>query len=71
MSHDNRVISITPDFKRDLAWFAKFLSMYNGVNLYDHKPIHEMLELDACLSGLGGRVGNCIHHLPLHEGYKG
>ena len=70
-SHNNNQISLTDDFKRDLAWFEKFLSTYNGVNLYDHKPIHETLELDACLTSLGGRVQNCVYHLPLEKGYQG
>ena len=70
-SHDDHVISITSDFKRDLAWFAKFLPLYNGINLHDHKPIQDTLELDACLAGLGGRVGSHVYHLPLDRGYKG
>ena len=70
-SHNDKKVSLTDDFKRDLAWFAKFLPNYNGVNLYDHKPIHETLELDACLMGLGGCVENCVYHLPLEKGYQG
>ena len=70
-SHNDRKVSLTDDFKCDLAWFAKFLPNYNDVNLYDHKPIHETLELDACLTGLGGRVENCVYHLPLEKGYQG
>ena len=42
------------DFKRNLRWFDKFLPLYNGVSLYDHRPIDHTLELDACLTGLGG-----------------
>ena len=57
--------------KHDLAWFAKFLPNYNGVNLYDHKPIQETLELDACLTGLGGRVEDCVYHPPPWKGLPG
>ena len=70
-SHNDRVITLTNEFKRDLAWFEKFLPHYNGVNLYDHKPIHETLELDACLTGLGGRVNEYVYHLLLDRGYEG
>ena len=69
--HNDSKVHLTDDFKHDLAWFGKFLPNYNGVNLYDHKPIHETLELDACLTGLGGRVENCVYHLPLDKGYQG
>ena len=42
-------IFLTPDFKRDLRWFAKFLPRYNGVSLYNYKLVDLTLELDACL----------------------
>ena len=63
-------IPLTPDFKRDLGWFAKFLPTYNGVSLYDHKPIGLTLELDACLTGFGGRCGRSIYHLPIVRGFR-
>ena len=60
-SHSSQTISLTPDFNRDLRWFAKFLPLYNGVNLlYDHRPIHQTLELDACLTGLCGRLDSYV-----------
>ena len=70
-SHNDKKVSLTDNFKRDLAWFAKFLPNYNGVNLYDHKPIQETLELDACLKGLGGRVEDRLYHLPPPKGLSG
>ena len=68
-NHDSQRIILTSDFKRDLRWFAKFLPQYNGVSLYDHKPIDLTLELDACLTGLGGRWNSFIYHRPLVLGY--
>ena len=53
-AHGHSKIFLTPKFKKDLRWFAKFLPSYNGVSLYDHKPIGVTLELDACLTGFGG-----------------
>ena len=64
-SHDSQKITLTPDFKCDIRWFAKFLPQYNGVSLYDHRPIDLTLELDACLTGLGGRWNRFVYHLPL------
>ena len=54
--HAAQKITLTPEFKRDLKWFNKFLPLYNGVSLYDHKPIDHTRKLDACLTGLGDVV---------------
>ena len=62
-------IMLTPDFKHDLRWFAKFLPHYNGVSLYDHRPIDVTFELDTCLTGLVGRCGDYVYHLPIEKGY--
>ena len=67
--HAAQKITLTPEFKRDLKWFDKFLPLYNGVSLYDHRPIDHTLELDACLTGLGGRWCSFVYHLPICEGY--
>ena len=45
--HVYQKIDLTSDFRRDLRWFGKFLPLYNGVSLYDHRPIDFTLELDA------------------------
>ena len=58
--HASQKIHLTPEFRRDLRWFAKFLPLYNGVSLYDHRTIDHTLELDACLTGLGG-VGAILY----------
>ena len=68
-AHGRQKISLTPEFKRDLRWFAKFLPMYNGVSLYDHKPIGATLELDACWTGFGGCCGRYVYHLPIARGF--
>ena len=68
--HGRPKIILTPDFKRDLGWFAKFLPTYNGVSLYDHKNFHVTLELDSCLTGFGGRSLNCVYHLPIQSGFR-
>ena len=68
--HGQQKIRLTPDFKRDLGWFAKFLHTYNGVSLYDHRNIDVTLELDACLTGFGGCSGDCIYHLSIPRGFR-
>ena len=68
-SHAAQKITLTPEFKRDLKWFDKFLPLYNWVSLYDHRPIDHTLELDACLTGLGGCWCSFVYHMPICEGY--
>ena len=63
-------IKLTSDFKRDLRWFAKFLPTYNGILLCDHRQVDVTLELDACLTGFGGRSGNFVYHLPIERGFR-
>ena len=67
--HATQKIDLTSDFRRDLRWFGKFLPFYNGVSLYDHRPVDFTLELDACLTGLGGRWSNFVYHLPISRGF--
>ena len=68
--HGRQKIKLTSDFKRDLRWFAKFLPTYNGISLYDHKQVDVTLELDACLTGFGGKSGNFVYHLPIQRGFR-
>ena len=63
-------ITLTTDFKRDLNWLEKFLPLYNGISLYDHKPVDYKLELDVWLTGLGGRWCELVYHLAVPRGYK-
>ena len=69
-SHASQRITLTTDFKRDLQWFATFLPQYNGVSMYDHKVIDMSLELDACLTGFGGRCGRFVYHLAIPRGFR-
>ena len=61
---------LMPDFKRDLRWFGKFPSMYNGISLYDHKKVDATPDLGACLTGFGGNCGNLVYHLPIQRGFR-
>ena len=62
-------LHLDQDFQRDLRWFDKFLPLYNGVSMYAHVKSQSILELDACLTGLGGRWGNFVYHLPMERGF--
>ena len=50
--------------------YVMFLPTYNGISLYDHKQVDVTLELDACLTGFGGRSGNFVYHLPIERGFR-
>ena len=63
-------IALTEDFSRDLRWFKKILPKYNGISLYTHKKHDHIIELDACLTGLGGRCGDMVYHLAIPKGFR-
>ena len=63
-------IILTDDFRRDLGWFDQFLPHYNGISMYAHKVSRSVLELDACLTGLGGRWQKFVYHLPIVRGFR-
>ena len=69
-NYGQTTIKLDPEFHRDLRWFERFLPLYNGVSLYDHKKCDHQVYLDACLHGLGGVWQNLVYHLPITYGYK-
>ena len=62
-AHGQNHIKLSIEFRRDLQWFKRFLPHYNGVSMYDHKPTTNIIELDACLTGLGGKYANWVYNL--------
>ena len=66
---NNRHIFVTEEFHKDLNWFSVFLTSYNGVSMYDFRPISQKIYLDACLTGLGGTFGNNVYALSLPTEY--
>ena len=69
-AHDATNIALGDDFHWDLLWFQTFLKDYNGVSMYEHKKTGYTVELDACLTGLGGACKNMIYHVPIPIGYR-
>ena len=70
-NYDATNIKLTQSFRRDLRWFSRFLDKYNGVSMYNHRKIDHVIELDACLDGLGGVWKNLVYHLPIPRHYLG
>ena len=38
--------------------------------IFYHKPVQATIELDACLTGFGGRWGSWVYHVPIQKRYK-
>ena len=59
-------IALDINFHRDLNWFQKFLSKFNGTAFFVHRPVQATIELDACLQGLGAVYMNQVYaiHIP-------
>ena len=70
-NYDASNIKLTQAFCHDLRWFSRFLDKYNGVSMYNHRKIDVVVELDACLDGLGGVWKNLVYHLPIPQHYLG
>ena len=62
-NYDKVSITLTSDFRRDLRWFDAFVRDYNGVSYFEHNYVRGVVELDACLEGMGDRfqsnIPNC------------
>ena len=62
---DKNTIPLTVDFYKDLKWFRFLLKEFNGTSFYQFPCTNDIIELDACLTGLGGRCGLMVYHLPI------
>ena len=62
------LITLPPPFFRDLQWFKTFLTQYNGVTMYDIRPITAEIFLDASLTGLGV-FGQFVYALSIPKNY--
>ena len=70
LRQDVRIIefSLNEEFHRDLRWFSTFLVSFNGVTMYDRRPV--VTYLDASLTGLGGCFNNLVYTLPIPPVYN-
>ena len=64
-----KIVTLSPEFFRDLNWFCTFLKQFNGVVYYDPRPIQAELHLDACLTGMGGIFENQCYALPIPKDF--
>ena len=58
------------NFHRDLNWFLKFLPYFNGTAFFNHTPIKKVIELDACLEGLGAIFENQVYSIQVPKNFE-
>ena len=68
-NHDKVHIHLTPEFMRYLRWFEKFLKIFNGVSIYNHRPSDYSVEFNTCLTGLGACWKNYVYAVNIPKGY--
>ena len=59
------ILTLPTAFFKDLQWFNTFLTQYNGVTMYEVRPVSADIFLDASLTGLGGVFGHQVYALAL------
>ena len=65
---DRGRVALNADFQRDLQWFANFLPTYNDRNMMQYVGLSTtdlILEVDACLTGIGGIFRNEFYFTPI------
>ena len=67
---DKDDILLDGNFHRDLNWFLKFLPHFNGVAFFNHVPIRKVIELDACLQGLGAVYQNQVYSIQIPKNFE-
>ncbi len=56
---DNQPITLSSDFHLDVDWIAKYLIVYNGIDIITRPTTFPFeLVVDSCLTGGGGHLGN-------------
>ena len=54
-------VNLTAEFRKDIAWWRRFLRAYNGVSMISTaqwSSLGEVFTTDACLTGCGGLCGD-------------
>ena len=58
---DRSYIKVSDDMRADLAWFAEFLAPWNGLSLIPKPTPHKVIQVDACLTGIGATDGTTAY----------
>ena len=63
-------ILLDQNFHRDLNWFIKFLPYFNGVVFFNHALFRMIIELNACLEGLGAICQNQVYSIKIPKNFE-
>ena len=69
-SNKEKIISLDENFHRDIQWFKKFLTKFNGKTYFVKEKVHGMVHLDACLTGMGAIHKNGVYQLDLPKNWQ-
>ena len=58
---DRQYTRVNEAMKADLAWFVEFASTWNGSSLIPRGLPHKCIQVDACLTGVGGTDGRVAY----------
>ena len=53
-AHATHTVPLSTEFQKDINWFIYCMPSYNGVQYIPPPPHDAVLEVDACLTGVGG-----------------
>ena len=62
-SNKAKIISLNDNFHRDIQWFRKFLTKFNGKMYFVKEKVHGMVRLDVCLTGMGAIYKNEVYQI--------
>ena len=54
---DRQFIKVTQEMRADLQWFREFVYEWNGTSLIPAVTPHKIIQVDACLTGIGAMDG--------------
>ena len=58
---DRWCVKVTDDMRAYLDWFLDFLTQWNGVSLVPSPHPHKIIQVDACLTGVGASDGRAAY----------
>ena len=60
-------IPVTPSILADIRWFDTYLTNFNGKAIIPDTQASLTIEVDACLTGMGGHDGHAYYTMPVSE----
>ena len=58
---NSKIITLDENSYKDIAWFKKFVQVFNGTSFFLKKKVDKEVHLDACLKGIGATFNGFIY----------